>query len=41
MSETYWPASSSTTPRYAGPVSFFRLPTLEDPAQANIAGPAL
>ena len=37
MSETYWPASSSTTPRYAGPVSFFRLPTLEDPAQANIA----
>lgn len=37
MSETYWPASSSTTPRYAGPVSFFRLPTLSDPALADIA----
>lgn len=34
---TYWPASSSTTPRYAGPVSFFRLPTLTDPAAADIA----
>lgn len=34
---TYWPASSSTTPRYAGPVSFFRLPTLSDPADADIA----
>jgi guanidinopropionase len=37
MTETYWPASSSTTPRYAGPVSFFRLPTLADPAAADIA----
>lgn len=34
---TYWPASSSTTPRYAGPVSFFRLPTLTNPADADIA----
>ena len=34
---TYWPASSSTTPRYAGPVSFFRLPMLADPALADIA----
>jgi guanidinopropionase len=34
---TYWPASSSTTPRYAGPVSFFRLPTLSNPAEADIA----
>ena len=34
---SYWPASSSTTPRYAGPVSFFRLPTLADPAEADIA----
>ena len=34
---TYWPASSSTTPRYAGPVSFFRLPTLSNPADADIA----
>jgi guanidinopropionase len=37
MTETYWPASSSTTPRYAGPVSFFRLPMLTDPAAADIA----
>ena len=37
MTETYWPASSSTTPRYAGPVSFFRLPTLSNPADADIA----
>ena len=37
MTNTYWPASSSTTPRYAGPVSFFRLPSLTDPAQADIA----
>ena len=34
---TYWPASSATTPRYAGPVSFFRLPTLSNPAEADIA----
>lgn len=34
---TYWPASSSTTPRYAGPVSFFRLPTLSNPADTDIA----
>jgi guanidinopropionase len=34
---TYWPASSSATPRYAGPVSFFRLPTLSNPAEADIA----
>lgn len=37
MTNTYWPASSSVTPRYAGPVSFFRLPTLSDPALADIA----
>ena len=37
MTETYWPASSSTTPRYAGPVSFFRLPTLANPQDADIA----
>lgn len=37
MTNTYWPASSSTTPRYAGPVSFFRLPSLTDPDQADIA----
>ena len=35
--QTLWPASSSTTPRYAGPVSFFRLPTLSDPAEVDIA----
>lgn len=35
--ETYWPASSSETPRYAGAVSFFRLPCLADPAAADIA----
>ena len=35
--QTYWPASSSTTPRYAGPVSFFRLPTVSAPDQADIA----
>lgn len=35
--ETYWPASSSTTPRYAGPVSFFRLPTRDRPQDADIA----
>ena len=34
---TYWPASSSTTPRYAGPVSFFRLPTLSNLADTDIA----
>ncbi|MDE3029017.1 MAG: agmatinase [Paracoccaceae bacterium] len=34
---TYWPTDSSTNPRFAGPVSFFRLPTLDDPAKADIA----
>ncbi len=38
MTDTrYWPASSATTPRYAGAVSFFRLPVLSDPAEADIA----
>lgn len=32
-----WPASSSATPRYAGPVSFFRLPVRLDPKEADIA----
>lgn len=35
--KTYWPASSSTTPRYAGPVSFFRLPSKEQPQDADIS----
>lgn len=35
--ETYWPASSSTTPRYAGLVSFFRLPPKSEPKDAGIA----
>jgi len=37
MQETYWPASSSHLPRYAGPVSFFRLPMLADPAAVDVA----
>jgi len=35
--ETYWPLDSSTNPRFAGPVSFFRLPMLKDPRAADIA----
>ena len=35
--ETYWPLDSSAHPRYGGPVSFFRLPALSDPKQADIA----
>jgi guanidinopropionase len=35
--ETYWPLDSSANPRFAGPVSFFRLPLLKDPAAADIA----
>lgn len=35
--ETYWPLDSSMSPRFAGPVSFFRLPTLQDPRAADIA----
>jgi guanidinopropionase len=37
MTETYWPMDSSTHPRFAGPVTFFRLPMLEDPARVDIA----
>lgn len=33
---TYWLASSSTTPRYAGTVSIFRLPMLSNSADADI-----
>lgn len=35
--ETHRPASSSTTPRSAGPVSFFRLPTKDVPQDGAIA----
>ena len=35
--ETYWPMDSSTHPRFAGPVSFFRLPVMDDPAEVDIA----
>jgi guanidinopropionase len=35
--ETYWPIDSSATPRFGGPVSFFRLPMLADPAATDIA----
>ena len=34
---TYWPLDSSANPRFAGPVSFFRLPMLNDPQAADIA----
>lgn len=34
---TYWPLDSSASPRFAGPVSFFRLPMLNDPRAADIA----
>jgi guanidinopropionase len=37
MIETYWPMDSSAHPRFAGPVSFFRLPMLDDPAAVDIA----
>ncbi|MFT5044255.1 MAG: guanidinopropionase [Porticoccaceae bacterium] len=32
-----WPLDSSNTPRFAGPVSFFRLPTLQNPEDVDIA----
>ena len=35
--ENYWPLDSSSTPRFAGPVSFFRLPTLQNPEDVDIA----
>lgn len=35
--ETYWPLDSSATPRFAGPVSFFRLPLIADPEAVDIA----
>lgn len=35
--ENFWPLDSSNTPRFAGPVSFFRLPTRQDPAEVDIA----
>ncbi|MBL0373880.1 agmatinase [Rhizobium sp. KVB221] len=34
---TYWPINSSSTPRFAGLVSFFRLPTMTDPSAVDIA----
>lgn len=34
---TYWPLDSSVNPRFAGPVSFFRLPMLSNPDDAEIA----
>lgn len=37
MTNTYWPMDSATHPRFAGPVSFFRLPVNEDPAEVDIA----
>jgi len=33
---TYWPLDSSAHPRFGGPVSFFRLPTLSDPQAVDI-----
>lgn len=36
MTETFWPMDSSATPRFAGPVSFFRLPRIEDPGALDI-----
>ncbi len=35
--DTYWPMDSAAHPRFAGPVSFFRLPMLDDPAAVDIA----
>ena len=36
-SETgFWPQDSNQTPRYAGQVSFFRLPQISDPGQVDI-----
>lgn len=35
--ETYWPLDSSAHPRFGGPISFFRLPVLQDPAAVDIA----
>lgn len=35
--ETFWPLDSSAHPRFAGPVSFFRLPILQDPQAVDIA----
>lgn len=37
MTHTFWPMDSSTHPRFAGPVSFFRLPVKDDPAEVDIA----
>ena len=37
MTNTYWPMDSTNHPRFAGPVSFFRLPMLDDPAAVDIA----
>ena len=37
MTNTYWPMDSATHPRFAGPVSFFRLPVTVDPAAVDIA----
>ena len=33
----YWPEDSSKTPRFAGPVSFLRLPQISDPSLLDIA----
>lgn len=35
--ETFWPLDSSAHPRFGGPVSFFRLPMLQDPRAVDIA----
>lgn len=37
MRETYWPLDSSAHPRFGGPVSFFRLPQVQDPSAVDIA----
>jgi guanidinopropionase len=37
LAENYWPLDSSSNPRFAGPVSFFRLPMLKAGAEADIA----
>lgn len=36
MTDTFWPMDSSATPRFAGPVSFFRLPMVDDPMGLDI-----
>ncbi len=35
--ETFWPVNSSSTPRFSGYVSFFRLPVIADPSAVDIA----